>query len=193
MLEATLWLAVAAISVTVCASRGDGTGAGQFTQTHISGAWVQGHERQAGRRHCGQRVIRCRQAGWLWPARLALAGQPHRECLGPLRFIGPWQPPFVFSALNLTRRHHHTTNLSLPILTLSVYLLGRVIYAQNYPHFKRSGSGSIFNGRKRPTGKDSPVGWRDEPGSSAAVAPLPREASNTRKKPPIVLLVDLFA
>ena len=89
--------------------------------------------------------------------------------------------------------HHHTTNLSLPILTLSVYLMGRVIYAQNYPHFKRSGSGSIFNGRKRTTGRDSPVGGRDEPGSFAAVAPLPREASNTRKKPPIVLLVDLFA
>merc|ERR1712004_813866 len=78
-----------------------------------------------------------------------------------LRFIGPWQPPFVFSALNLTRRHHHTTNLSLPILTLSVYLLGRVIYAQNYPHFKRSGSGSISNGRKRPTG--SPLCSRGPP------------------------------
>ena len=29
----------------------------QFTQTHISGAWVQGHEWQAGRRHCGQRGL----------------------------------------------------------------------------------------------------------------------------------------
>ena len=117
---------------------------------------------------------------------------PPRVLGGPSRFIGPWRPALVFSALNLTR-HHHTTNLSLPIFTLSVYLMGRVIYAQNYPHFKRSGSGSIFNGRKRTTGIDSPVGWRDEPGSFAAVAPLPREASNTTKRPPIALLVDLFA
>ena len=115
---------------------------------------------------------------------------PPRVLGGPSRFIGPWRPALVFSALNLTR-HHHTTNLSLPIFTLSVYLMGRVIYAQNYPHFKRSGS--IFNGRKRTTGRDSPVGGRDEPGSFAAVAPLPREASNTTKRPPIALLVDLFA
>ena len=29
----------------------------QSTQTHISGVWVQGHEWQAGRRHCGQRGL----------------------------------------------------------------------------------------------------------------------------------------